>query len=339
VIIVLKLDDVIVHNHSVLKFGAVAIGRNEGERLKRCIASLSMAAVVVYVDSGSTDGSAEWARSRVAEVVNLDMGLPFTAACARNVGFKRLCAIAPDISNVQFIDGDCELIPSWPQHALAILEQHSKIAAICGRRREKYPKQSIYNWLCDREWEGPVGEVRAFGGDVMMRVSALQSVGGYRDDLIAGEEPELCVRLRSAGWRIWRIDAKMTLHDAAMTRFGQWWRRARRGGYAFAQGAYLHGSPPERHFAWEARRAWLWGICLPLLCITLGLAFGTWGWAVSFVYPLQILRQTVRNHGSLSQRALLALFQVLARFPEGFGQINFLWDRLSGRRTPIIEYK
>ena len=93
----------------------------------------------------------------------------------------------------------------------------------------------------------------------MMRTAALEAVGGFRDDLIAGEEPELCVRLRAKGWRIWRLDTEMALHDAAMTRFQQWWRRTMRTGYAFAQGAYLHGARPERHWIWESRRAWLWG--------------------------------------------------------------------------------
>ena len=113
----------------------------------------------------------------------------------------------------------------------------------------------------------------------MMRVNAFEAVDGFRDDLIAGEEPELCVRLRAAGWRIFRLDHPMTLHDAAMTRFGQWWRRIQRSGYAFAQGVYLHGASPERYRVWEARRAWLWAVWLPLGCLLAGLVFGPWGWA------------------------------------------------------------
>ena len=37
------------------------------------------------------------------------------------------------------------------------------------------------------------------GGDVVMRTAALAAAGGYRDSLIAGEEPELALRLRRAG--------------------------------------------------------------------------------------------------------------------------------------------
>ena len=174
----------------------------------------------------------------------------------------------------------------------------------------------------------------------MKRAKAIHAVGGYRDDLIAGEEPELCVRLRSRGWRLWRLDLQMALHDAATTRFGQWWRRAVRSGYAFANSAYLHGTSPERHWVWEARRAWIWGVWLPLGCLTAGLMLGPWGWATWLIYPLQMLRQTRRDTGPLQQqRATLALFQLLGQFPEAVGQMKFMLDRLLGRRSQLIEYK
>ena len=68
------------------------------------------ASVIVYVDSGSNDGSVQRARHLGADVIELDMRVPFTAARARNVGFRRLREISPDIEYVQFVDGDCELI-------------------------------------------------------------------------------------------------------------------------------------------------------------------------------------------------------------------------------------
>jgi glycosyltransferase involved in cell wall biosynthesis len=322
-----------------MNFGAVVIGRNEGERLRQCLRSLSQAVVLVYVDSGSIDGSAQWARNHGAEVLDLDSRVPFTAARARNAGFLRLRTMAPDLAFVQFVDGDCELIDSWSQAALSFLDAHTDVAAVFGRRREQYPERSIYNWLCDQEWNVPVGEVRACGGDVMMRVDALVAVGGFRDDLISGEEPELCVRLRAAGWRIHRLDAEMTVHDAAITRIGQWWRRTVRTGYGFAEGAHLHGAPPEKLWVWESRRAWVWALLVPFACLTAGTAFSPWGWAGWLIYPLQVLRQMARNPGRPRQRALLALFQVLARFPEVWGQIKFMRDNLLGRHAALIEYK
>jgi hypothetical protein len=138
---------------------------------------------------------------------------------------------------------------------------------------------------------------------------------------------------------VWRLKAEMTLHDAALTRFGQWWKRAMRGGYAFALGAYLHGRSQERHWIWESRRAWIWGFWLPLGCFISGLTFSPWGWATFLAYPAQIVRQAARNEGPLKQRVTLAVFQLLMRFPEAIGQAKFLRDRLLGVRSQLIEYK
>ena len=323
-----EMDNEIGARSADVKFGAVVIGRNEGDRLKRCLQSLSAAAVVIYVDSGSCDGSVQCARDLGVDVVELDLQLPFTAARARNAGFRHLREKDPNISYAQFVDGDCEVRQDWHQYAVSFLETHKDVAVVCGRRRERYPERSVYNWLCDQEWNGPVGEVRTCGGDAMMRAIAVEGAGGYRDDLIAGEEPELCIRLRAAGWRIWRLPVEMTLHDAAMTRLGQWWRRAARAGYAFAEGAHLHGTSPERHWVWESRRAWIWGVWLPLACLVMGLVIGPWGCLLLLIYPLQVIRQAIRNCGSILDRMKLALFQVLGKFPEVWGQIRFMRDRL-----------
>jgi GT2 family glycosyltransferase len=325
----------------MMQFGAVVIGRNEGERLKKCLSSLSLSdnSLLVYVDSGSTDGSAQWMRERGVAVVDLDLRMPFTAARARNAGFHQLQVIAPNVRYVQFIDGDCELLPGWVEQATNFLDEHADVCAVAGRLRERHPERSIYNWLCEREWDRPAGDARACGGIAMMRVDAVAAVGGFREDLIAGEEPELCLRLRRKGWRIWRLGIDMALHDAAMTRFSQWWKRTMRTGYASANGAHLHGSAPEHYQLWEARRSLLWGVFLPLACLGASILLWPWGLATWLLYPVQLLRQTARNQGRLGERALLALFQLLARFPEAFGQIKFMRDRIFRLRSALIEYK
>jgi len=323
----------------MMRYGVVAIGRNEGERLKRCLDSLSTATAIVYVDSGSTDGSAQKARENGVDVIELDMSAGFTAARARNAGFKHLMEIAPDLRNIQFVDGDSKLSEGWLEQAALFLESHANIGVACGRLRERDPNLSIYTWLCELEWDGPIGEIRSCGGINMVRAEAFKAVGGYREDVMAGEEAELCVRLRAAGWRAWRLDTEMATHDSAMTRFSQWWRRALRTGYAFGQGAYLHRTSSESLFLWESRRAWIWGIWLPLACLVAGLTLGPWGWATWLIYPMQLLRQVVRNPGTLGQRATLALFHLLARFPEVLGQIRFIRDRWLGRPGRLIEHK
>ncbi|MGY4304047.1 glycosyltransferase involved in cell wall biosynthesis [Bradyrhizobium sp. USDA 4369] len=320
-------------------FGVVAIGRNEGERLKRCLTSIHGAARIVYVDSGSTDGSVAWAEQAGIHVVALDMSLPFTAARARNAGMRRLRQLAPEIDFVQFVDGDCELQHDWPAAAITYLVEHPQVCATFGRRRERFPERSIYNLICDREWDTPVGEAKACGGDVMMRVDALEAAGGYRDDLIAGEEPELCVRLRALGWKIWRLDHDMTLHDAAMHHFSQWWRRQARSGYAFAQGTHLHGRTDERHWVWESRRALLWAILIPSAVLAGLLLTGPLALLLLLIYPAQILRRSRRMSGPWRTRLQLAFFEQLSRFPEAWGQLLFFRNRLLGRHGRLIEYK
>ena len=321
------------------RYGVVVIGRNEGDRLRRCLDSvIGSAAIVIYVDSGSTDGSVEMARGRGVSVVGLDMNVPFTAARARNAGFRHLRAMAPELPNVLFVDGDCEVASVFPASALAFLDEHPDVAAVCGRRRERFPERSIYNRLCDIEWEGPPGNVRFCGGDVMMRAAALHSAGGYRDDLIAGEEPELCVRLRQAGWRIWRLPDEMTLHDASLLRFGQWWKRAQRGGHAFAEGAHLHGAGPEWHAVRQTTRAMVWGAGLPLAILLLGLLDARFWW-LTLLYPAQALRLALRYGVGRPLSWLRALFALMTHFAEASGVVKFHWNRLFGRRSALIEYK
>lgn len=294
---------------------------------------------LVYVDSGSTDRSVEIAREIGATVVGLDMSRPFTAARARNEGIACLQQVTPDAQFVQFIDGDCELVPGWLQTAVAFLQTHPKVAAVCGRRRERYPGYSIYNLLCDMEWNTPVGAARSCGGDVLLRADALRQVGGFRADLIAGEEPELCVRLRASGWSIWRLDVEMTRHDAAISSFWQWWKRTVRTGYAFAQGSHIHGAMPERHWVREARSACFWGLGLPLVFLFALLFLGPWVLAGLLIYPLQMLRSFVRTAGNRRARALRAIFIVLGKFPESVGALKFHAQRLAGGTSTLIEYK
>ncbi|MEM1340746.1 MAG: glycosyltransferase family 2 protein [Pseudomonadota bacterium] len=315
--------------------GAVVIGRNEGARLIQALEALAgQVRRTVYVDSGSSDGSVANARALGAEIVELDTTIPFTAARARNAGFDTLLASDPDVVYVQFIDGDCELQPGWIDQAAAFLQAQPEAAVACGRRRERFPQASIYNRLIDREWDTPIGQTRACGGDALMRVAALQAVGGFDASLIAGEEPELCVRLRSAGWTIWRLDIEMTLHDAAITDFSQWWKRARRAGHAYAEGAALHGAPPEFHKRLETRRALLWGAVLPLMALVGGLLLSPWLLLLLLLYPLQMLRLGWRN-GDWAQ----ATFLTLAKLPEARGVIEYWSKRLIGRQGRLIEYK
>ncbi|MEO0654671.1 MAG: glycosyltransferase [Pseudomonadota bacterium] len=315
------------------RVACVIIGRNEGERLVACLASVPQGlGDVVYVDSGSTDGSVAAAEAAGAQVVLLDTGAPFTAARARNAG---VAALDGGHDYVQFIDGDCVLDPGWVPTAQGFLDAHPEVAVACGRRRERFPERSAYNRLCDFEWDTPVGQARVCGGDAMMRLSAFEAVGGFNPSLIAGEEPELCVRLRAAGWQVWRLEAEMTLHDAAITRFGQFWKRAQRSGHAFAEGAAMHGRPPERHGVVQMRRALLWGAGLPVLIVLIAVAFGPWALLLSLVYLVQVARLARRYGGTAEAWERSALLTV-GKVAEAWGILSYV---LRGGRRTLIEYK
>ena len=289
--------------------GFVIIGRNEGERLALSIDSvLRETAVAVYVDSGSTDDSVGLAIRQGLPVVELSRDLPFTAARARNAGFRWLEREYPGIRFVHFIDGDCELVPGWLETAMEALRTDPSLAAVCGRRRERAPEASTYNRLCDFEWNTPVGIADSVGGDALFRVEPLRAAGGFSDDLIAGEELDLCHRIRGEGWRILRADGDMTIHDAAMTRFTQWWQRNRRNGYAVAESLTRRGNrrilrEVVSNVVWSMPPAWLlWPVLWTKVCLRRG--------------------------------ALRASYITLAKLPQFQGHCDY-WRK----RRSLIEYK
>lgn len=321
------------------RIGIVVIGRNEGQRLVDCLSSLgTFAPNVVYVDSGSTDDSVAAAVAAGAQVVELDMSYPFTAARARNAGLDTLLAHDPSINFVQFVDGDCSVQPSWIPAAGRFLSGNPSVAVVCGRRRERHPEKSVYNRLCDWEWDTPVGEARACGGDALMRVRALVQVGGYSDEIVAAEDDDLCVRLRAAGWKIWRLDEEMTVHDAAMTRFGQWWRRAVRSGHAFEQVGRRHAA----HFRVERRRQWFWGFLLPLCAIAAAFLMPGLLVVIIGLYLLSFSRSALRfrQRGmNVADTLACAGLLTLSKIPGVQGALTWIYRSLLGNGARIIEYK
>jgi len=327
---------------AVDNIGAVVIGRNEGQRLIACLDSLlNCVEHIVYVDSGSLDNSLQEASARGVECVSLDLSIPFTAARARNEGAAFLIKKHPELKYIQFVDGDCEVQPIWIEQAHKFLDNNSKYAVVCGRRRERFPDNSIYNKLCDIEWNTPIGDAMACGGDALIRVNAFNQVGGYRDDMIAGEEPEMCFRLREQGWKIFRLDEEMTFHDAAITKFSQWWNRAKRAGYAYAEGAYLHGRSAEKYKVKQVSSILFWAAFLPLITV-FGAFFNMVLLCFFVVYPLQVLRLVPKNRLNVSsyrESIYYALSNVVAKFPQVLGMLHFSFNKWQGRRGTLIEYK
>ena len=314
--------------------GIVAIGRNEGERLVRCLASIPAGVPVIYVDSASTDGSPAAAEAAGAIVHALDMARPFTAARARSEGADVLFGRFPDTEHVMFVDGDCELEAGWLATAADYLAAHPDFATVCGRRRERHPEASFYNALADYEWAAPAGEVNSCGGDAMMRAPAYREVGGFDVRMIAGEEPELCSRLRAAKWRIMRLDAPMTIHDAATFRFSQWWRRGVRSGFGYAQAWRVTREQGHALYNRELSRAFGWGAFLPLASIVGALVVHP---LVILLWPGLNLLQIARWSPRVGVRH--AMLAAVAHFAELAGALRYMWRAMHGDAGGTLVYK
>jgi GT2 family glycosyltransferase len=319
--------------------GIVLIGRNEGDRLKACLHALTGIAVpVVYVDSGSTDGSVELARSHGADVVMLDLSIPFTAARARNAGFDRLMLQTPGLEFVHFIDGDCILEAGWLATASRFMADHTDVAVVCGIRREIHPGRSIYNWMCDIEWNQPPGETIACGGDSMFRVQAFRQVSGFNPALLSGEEPELCKRIRQNGWRVWRLADVMTRHDAAIIHFSQYWKRAVRSGYGHSRLALSNWKTGAGSWLSDTLRALLYTVLLASI-IPLSIWFGVWGLMPVALLGVQVARIAVRRGASDVRSWKYAAIMTATKLAEAQGIYQMIYDMLIGKTRKIIEYK
>jgi cellulose synthase/poly-beta-1,6-N-acetylglucosamine synthase-like glycosyltransferase len=332
-----------------LLVSVVVIGRNEGERLHRCLESLAkarwvhegrpIAHEVIYVDSNSSDDSVARAEKAGARVLGLGQQRP-CAAAGRNIGWR--AAKAPFIL---FLDGDTVLHPDFVGHALESLRAPELVAA-WGHRRELFPEQSVYTRVLDLDWVFAPGRVSYFGGDVLVRRQALQDVGGFDDQQVAGEEPELCRRLRERGWQIEHLDVPMTGHDLALTTVQAYWKRAERAGLAYAQVAERFAQTPDPLWLAESRRNRVHGTAV-LAAGPLGLLLA-WFWplagAAAFVLGLLFWARSAwrcrwKCPGEPGLALLYALHSHLQQVPILAGQLKY--ERLRRRREAprLMEYK
>ena len=327
----------------------VIIGRNEGERLRACLTSvLTMnypreLVEVIYVDSSSTDGSVALAEQM--GVTSIVLTGPTTAARGRNAGWTQ-----SDAPFILFLDGDTVLHPDFVAEAIAHFTDpaHTEpLAGVYGNRRETRTADSIYNAIFDLDWNAAPGYSLFFGGDALVRREALAAVGGYNPLLIAGEEPDLCRRMRGLGYRILHIDEPMTLHDLAMFNFKQYWRRSVRTGYAYAEISTKYAKTDDPLWSAESKSNiirgifWLWG---PVFAVVFTVLFGMiLPFALFLLAALALLARTALKTRSRtnSLKLLLAysLHSHLQQVPILFGQIRYHRQRRRGGNAAIIEYK
>jgi len=315
----------------------VIIGRNEGDRLDKCIKSVlkSGAKYIIYVDSHSNDGSVALAKGLNVDVVELDNEKPLSAARARNEGVDSLMALSSSIDYIHFIDGDCELDVNWLPKAIVALNNLKDVAVVCGRLREKHREQTIFNKLSDIGWYIPPGEVESAGGIATIRASVFLNNKGFNDKLIAGEEPEFYLRLRQAGHKILSLKDNMATHDAAMTSYSEWWTRTVRTGFSYANAKEWDTRENK------SRSLIIWGGLYPLLLglsplINLGATA-----ALIILFFLQIFKIFLNLNIPYSKKDkfLYACVCMLDKFPEFLGFLKYQYAKMSGTRHQIIEYK
>lgn len=330
----------------VPQISVVVIGRNEGERLSRCLESVQRmrwpgAFELIYVDSDSHDASPELAGKAGAQVIRLDTGMQ-TAARGRNAGWRRASA-----SLVLFLDGDTVLDPDFPLRAVQAVEADAAVAVVWGHCREIHPSASIYNRVLDLDWIYAPGFSEFCGGNALIRRDVLESVAGFDESFIAGEEPEMCRRIRSRGYKILHIDAAMVGHDLAITGFRQYWRRAVRSGYAYANVASRFRDAGEEGWDREARRNLMRGAALALVSaagVALSVASRSAlpGLAAAGILATLIVRtacQVKWKSGRWSTRLLYGVHAHFQQIPMLAGQLQYRLDRRRGRTPQLIEYK
>ncbi len=329
----------------------VVIGRNEGQRLIDCIKSiqaLDEPTEIIYVDSNSTDGSPERVRKLGIQVIVVHPERP-TAAIGRNAGWQ-----AATHPLILFIDGDTILNKDFLKVSLPMFND-PKVAAVCGHYRELYPEASIYQRVLDLDWMVPTGVVTSCGGIVLMRKNVLEEVNGYNPQLIAGEEPEMCQRIRASGYIIHRIDQPMILHDLAIKSWSQYWQRSVRTGHAYAEISNMLEVSPLADFYKEKAGGILWqqeskksfinaGVWLGIFAFSLMLVIFSW-LPLLFCIDLFLvlsLRTSWKNRWKSNDHISIFLYGLHSQFqhiPIMVGQLSYYYHRWLGKRRRLIEYK
>ncbi len=313
--------------------GVVVIGRNEGERLSLCLRSVAACLPrVTYSDSGSTDPSVARAKELGVRTVELDASASFTAARGRNAGLATMSEVFPDIEFVQFVDGDTAIAPGWLERAASELGADPKLGVVCGRLFEKNRESNVIRRVFGLEWDGPIGKIDACGGIAMMRLDAVRRAGGYNAALVAGEEADLCNRIRTLGFAVRRVDCPMGEHDSGIDSIRPWWTRAVRVGHAYAKAVKERGGDGDPRLRRQVLSAALWGGALPVLMLASAVVTWWLPWVglmvgvVAALYSALMLKIYVRTRRSgrgIKDARWYAVFCVLAKLPQMQGIVRY----------------
>ena len=265
--------------------------------------------------------------------------LPLTAARARNAGFEYLRSALPHLEFVQFVDGDCELVPGWSEMAERFL-QRARRHRSCLRSKARTLSRKIRSIIGCVIRSGirlsaapmPAAETPCFESEhsktwadlIQLLLPAKSRNSAYDYESVAGKSGA--------------STSEMTVHDAAMTSFNQWWKRTARGGHAYAEISALHASSAARIWQWEKMRAMLWGAVLPIIVVA-GAMVSKLALIGALLYPAQICRTAVRRGANKLSSWRFSTFMLIAKFAEMQGIARYWQSQISGRRPRRVDYK
>lgn len=204
------------------KVSIVVIGFNEAKNLYKtfqAIASMNYPQdklEIIYVDSGSTDGSVELSRQYVDKF--FVEAIHPTPARNRNRGL-----IEAKYDIVHFVDGDVIIDKEYLRNAVSLFIEKD-VHAVVGQLDEQRP--NVYNKMASLSnallKEGYT-HLTATGATYLK--SALLSINGYDERISRGEEIEIGGRFNKAGFKVWCTNNKMGSHNFDITNLWQYVKR------------------------------------------------------------------------------------------------------------------
>ena len=150
------------------------------------------------VDSASSDNTVEIASRYPIRILRLHANQRLNPSAGRYMGYKNTTG-----ELALFIDGDNELYPGWLAKAMKIFADNPDLAGLAGPRVPllKSATDADKPPLVDPNLNETVKSLYA-DGTAMFRRVALEKAGQFNPFIYSDEEPELCIRLRHAGYRM-----------------------------------------------------------------------------------------------------------------------------------------
>lgn len=191
----------------------VIIGRNAewsiGRLLESVVARLppNVTSEIIYVDSASTDCTLEIVARYPARIIRLSAGKRLCASAGRFVGTQYATG-----QYIVFLDSDMELLGGWLERAIRLLERRPDIAVVSGIQVDTGGGMGDQRLVAGGCSEDSFAEARFAGSAAMFRREVLAKAGTWNPHIVSDEEPELCLRIRRAGYRIVQLNSLSVRH-------------------------------------------------------------------------------------------------------------------------------